>query len=77
MIYKINPHVFVSEYRFINGKDAAHLAASLSILICLCENNYVVKKYVLSLLTEEDRKSLFVKCNQDLKLQVRSLNKSV
>ena len=57
-------------FSFINCKETTHLAASLSILVCLCENNFIFKKYLLSLLTEEDRKNLFVKCMQNQKLQV-------
>ena len=63
-------------FSFINCKDTTHLAASLSILVCLCENNFIFKKYLLSLLTEEDRKNLFVKCMQNQKLQVNNILKS-
>jgi len=56
--------------RFVNAKDTTHLNASLSILVCLCQNNYVVKKFVLSKLSDEDRKNLFAKCLQDQKLSV-------
>ena len=59
--------------RFINCKDSAHLNSSLSILICLCENSYVVKKFLLSIYNDEDRKSLFMRTYQDQKLQVKAV----
>ena len=73
-ILQIKKTIFLNSDRFVNAKETTHLSASLSILVCLCKENFFVKKFILSMLTDEDRKNLFAKCLQDQKLSVRNLH---